>query len=149
MRTQHLAFLSLASILVFSACASATPATSETGSESTSVLATSVEDIVGSWSPLPGELYYEFNGDGTYATGNVVGNGNRVPGVKGTLQFDGTRVTLLETENNGDRLFQPCGDTPGIYEVQLLAGDALQFIKIEDECVGRYATLSIPLDKLP
>jgi hypothetical protein len=129
------------------ACSAAqTPAATPPASEPTPVLATSAKDIVGAWAPPTADLYYEFNADGTFTVGDLLANGNRIPGDQGTFQFDGTRLTLQETESRSE---QACGDQPGNYEVQVLAGDKLQFVKMEDGCLGRVASLSAVLSKLP
>jgi hypothetical protein len=137
----------LIAALMLTACSH--PAPTPTAAPPTPVLATSAKDIAGAWAPPTADFYIEFNEDGTVTGGDLLANGNRIPGPggNGTFWFEGTRLTIQEPKSSAE---QSCEEGQlGIYEVQLLASGKLLFVKIQDDCVWRVGALSVVLSKLP
>lgn len=92
-------------------------------------LASSAEDIVGSWRSNIGATEFHFQEDGTFL---VTTQG---PVTQGEYWFEGTRLFLEQPR---------CEDliaVVGIYEVQPLENGNLRFIAIEDECQTRVGYL--------
>ena len=92
-------------------------------------LASSAEDVAGTWKTTIGATEYQFNGDGTFvSTGGCCGID------KGEYRFEGTRLFLESaTSNRCDSVV----DALGTYEVELLENGNLKFTAIEDECLTR------------
>ena len=93
-------------------------------------LASSAEDIVGTWQSTTSSAELQFNEDGT-----------------SRLQFEGGSIRNAEFRFEGTRFFDidstqgsACvvlGAETGIYEVELLENGNLKFTVIEDECPVR------------
>jgi len=91
-------------------------------------LASSAEDIVGTWRTPASITQIQFNGDGTSSLKRV----DEVI-VDNKFRFEGTRFFDIAS---GHTCFQLGADT-GIYEVELLENGNLKFTVIEDECPVR------------
>ena len=91
-------------------------------------LASSAEDIVGTWKSSTSSQEVQFNEDGTtryqFSSGTI-GNAE--------FRFEGTRFFDIAS---GHTCVQLGADT-GIYEVELLENGNLKFTVIEDECPVR------------
>ena len=128
-------------VLAVSACGpAATPAPTATPEP---VLATRVEDIVGTWEGIGFDgFFHRFNADGTFQTGVSLERLLAGPDMSGVFRFEGTRffLTALETPN-----LVPCqaGAETGTYEVQLLANGNINFVVVEDNCGRRRRTMSL------
>ena len=85
-------------------------------------LASSAEDIVGTWQSTVSSLEVQFNEDGTLRAQNAAGNT-----VDFEFCFEGTRFLI------GPDSCQNLGGDIGIYEVELLDNGNLKFIVIEDD----------------
>ena len=97
-------------------------------------LASSAEDIVGTWKSSTSSVELQFNEDGT----------TRIKTAQGTdvireFRFEGTRFFSTDIPNGGCTHIEA---ETGIYEVELLANGNLKFTVIEDECPGRVNTLT-------
>jgi len=97
-------------------------------------LASSAEDIVGTWHTPASSVELQFNEDGT----------TRIKTAQGTdvireFRFEGTRFFSTDIPNGG---CSQIGAQTGIYEVELLENGNLKFTVIEDECPGRVNTLT-------
>ncbi len=95
-------------------------------------LATSIEDIVGTWHS--GAVYLRFHEDGTMQWADTLDELDSQPYATGNIQFEGTQMTLKETAVSG---VPSCGDALGIYEVQLLPDGKIKIVTIEEECAPR------------
>jgi len=95
-------------------------------------LASSAEDIPGTWKNNINSWEIQFYEDGTWRRELVDDHAH--DGAE--FRFEGTRL-ILKTEQGG-----PCprgfAET-GIYEVELLENGSLMFTVIEDECAERVA----------
>ena len=93
-------------------------------------LASSAEDIPGTWKNNINSWEIQFYEDGTWRRELVDDHAH--DGAE--FRFEGTRL-ILKTEQGG-----PCtreGEETGIYEVELLENGNLMFTVIEDECAIR------------
>ena len=96
-------------------------------------LATSAEEIVGTWQKVRGsEWYMQFFEDGTlHGSHNTFLLDDRA-NFKAEFRFEGAQLIMEEI------LYPACEEIPtAIYEVHLLETGNLQFVAIEDECAGR------------
>ncbi len=93
-------------------------------------LASSAEDIAGTWHSTVSSVEVQFNEDGT---GHArVGSGSSFDG---EFRFEGTRI-IWKTLDQGNDCVRIGAET-GIYEVELLENGNLKYIVIEDECLVR------------
>ena len=93
-------------------------------------LASSAEDIVGTWQSTTSSADLQFNEDGTLRIqfeGGVI--------VNAKFRFEGTRFFDIDSSQGG-QCFQLGAET-GIYEIELLENGNLKFTVIEDECPVR------------
>jgi hypothetical protein len=92
-------------------------------------LASSAEDIVGTWQSTIHSGEVQLNEDGTWRSQYPDG------GVEtGEFRFEGTRYFDKASPGSGCTLI---GAQIGIYEVELLESGNLKWILIEDECLTR------------
>lgn len=97
-------------------------------------LATSAEEIVGTWQKTIGAGYIRFYEDGTFHQARAPGDLDSKPFAICEFRFEGTQMFTKEISVSG---VPSCGDTPGINEVQLLEGEKMEIVSIEDKCVHR------------
>jgi hypothetical protein len=103
-------------------------------------LATSLEDVVGTWEgTIGGGGYIRIEEDGAFSKWQRCcldpDDLEDEPNVTAEVRFEGTRFFITETAS--DIGTGEICDNPGIYEVQLLADGHLKFVAIEDECERR------------
>ena len=89
-------------------------------------LASSAEDIAGTWQSSLTDLRFHFDEDGTYVRERVGDHSHT--GLE--LRFEGTRLIWKDDEE-----CTSLGAETGIYEVELLENGNLKFTVIEDECL--------------
>jgi len=95
-------------------------------------LASSAEDIAGTWQSTISSAVVQINEDGTSRSLGSLSTG--VDFSIGKFRFEETRLFLT------DRPDTECsfvGFEAGIYEVELLENGNLKFVVIEDECLTR------------
>jgi len=92
-------------------------------------LASSFEDIAGTWHSITSSAEIQFNEDGTVRRRTA----EQTPGDAG-FRFEGTRLILTEIPGRNCYLIEA---PIGIYEVELLENGNLKFTAIEDECATR------------
>ena len=114
MNRQMVSMLAIA-LFLFSGCAASGPK-----------LASSAEDIVGTWRSTVSSAEGQFNADGTFRTQTSDGNIDT-----GKFWFEGTRYFEQAS------VYCDVGNPIGIYEVELLENGNLKFTVIEDECATR------------
>ena len=135
MRTFHLGLGLMMTVLIVSTCGpAATPTPIPTPMP---VLATRIEDIVGTWEGIGFDgLIQRLYADGTCEIGITLDRLAVKPDIECTFRFEGTRFILTEVEATG---LTPCqaGAKTGIYEVQLLANGNIQFKVVQDLCGRR------------
>lgn len=101
----------------------------------TPLLARSIADIVATWHGKEADgVYQRFNEDGSCQVAFTLENLETPPNVECSFHFEETQLAITETQNNG---LPPRSSTTGIDEVQLLADDSLEFIRIQDSCGPR------------
>ncbi len=92
-------------------------------------LASSVEDIAGTWHSTISSAEAQFNEDGA-----VLFRKGDTPFVAIEFRFEGTRLFFKDPSGHQCVLL---GAEIGIYEVELLESGNLKFTVIEDECLIR------------
>jgi len=92
-------------------------------------LASSFEDIAGTWHSTTDSAEIQFNEDGTLRVQTAQGTD-----VTFEFRFEGTRFFSTDIPNGG---CTQIGAETGIYEVELLENSNLMFTVIEDECATR------------
>ena len=93
-------------------------------------LASSAEDIAGTWHSTTDSGEVQFNEDGTFIFGPATVNP-----FAAEFRFEGTRLFLVAIDPGVPCVLQ--GAETGIYEVELLENGNLMFTAIEDECALR------------
>ncbi len=93
-------------------------------------LASSAEDIAGTWHSTTDSGEVQFNEDGTFIFGPATVNP-----LAAEFRFEGTRLFLVAIAPGVPCVLQ--GAETGIYEVELLENGNLMFTAIEDECALR------------
>ena len=125
-------------LLLLSACATSTPSPTATPAPTetpTSVLATSVDDIIGVWQFGSGDtaIFHQFDEDGTYRTAQrVVTNLQDSPQQLGEFTLEGGSLILVASDDS-----PACAGQSGTYEVHLLEQDQISFLLQEDPCTMR------------
>ena len=93
-------------------------------------LASSAEDIVGTWKSNTSSVEIQFNEDGTtryqFRDGHIL---------NAEFRFEGTR--FFDIVSNRVNACVVLGVETGIYEIELLENGNLKFTVIEDECPVR------------
>ncbi len=93
-------------------------------------LASSAEDIVGTWQSTASSVEVQINEDGTiHAQSSSTGEINELE-----FRFEGTRFFQKNSRGLGCTLE---GHETGIYDVELFENGNLKYIVIEDECLTR------------
>ncbi len=92
-------------------------------------MASSFEDIAGTWHSTISSVEVQINEDGTTRAQDMEG---RI--IIGEFRFEGTRYFDKASPGDGCTLE---GHGTGIYEVELLENGNLKFTVIEDECLVR------------
>jgi len=103
--------------------------------ESGPKLASSAEDIVGTWQSTTDSRMVQFNEDGT-----LIGGPANVNPTPAEFRFEGTRLFLLGIAPRDSCILE--GAETGIYEVELLENGNLKFTVIEDECAIRVSAIT-------
>lgn len=97
---------------------------------------THAKDIVGIWEGGGniGQYFVQYNEDGTVRFATTPGNLADRPRAIGEFWFEDGRYyeTAIEVHN-----LPPCGNAPGVYEVELLENGNIVFTEVEDECRPR------------
>lgn len=96
-------------------------------------MASSAEDVAGTWQSTVDGLEVQFNEDGTLLAEIRSDHAHA-----GEFRFEGTRLFLKELEQGSVCVG---GAETGIYEIELLENGNLKFTAIEDECATRVSYL--------
>ena len=129
-------------VVMMAACS---PAQTPTAAPPTSAptqafkLATSAEEIVGTWHNS-GAGYLRFYKDGTFHWARALDNLDSQPNAINEFRFEGTQMILKEVSVSG---VPGCGDATGIYEVRLLEGGKIRIVTIEDKCAPRAGSTAV------
>jgi hypothetical protein len=109
--------------LVLAACAGLQPAPGIGGMDITGVW---------KWNQEDGEVYVQFNEDGTYRTAYVLAFLEKAPFDVGQFRLEGTSFTFITSDESW-----LCPGLTGSYEVELTEQGQLQFVLQEDACEMR------------
>jgi hypothetical protein len=118
----------------------ATPAPTETP---VPPLATSVDDVIGSWQWGTGGtiIFFQFDEDGTFVQARQdVTNLQDSPQQLGQFMFEGGLLTLVTSDES-----PLCAGQNGTYEVRLLEQGQIGLFLREDECSLRGSSTISPL----
>lgn len=95
-------------------------------------LATSAENIVGTW--VVGNYYIRFVKDGTFRQAHALDELASRPYSTSSYKFEGTKMIIAEVSVSG---VPSCGKKIGNYEIQLLESGNIRIVSIKDECEPR------------
>lgn len=85
-------------------------------------------------------MYQRFNEDGTCQLAWVREALDTNPNVQCTYRFEGTQLILTEISTRGS--VENCRED-GIYQVEIVGRNKIQFVRVEDTCGGRYRTTAV------
>jgi hypothetical protein len=97
-------------------------------------LATSVEEIAGTWRKTAGVGYIRFYEDGIWRQARTLDALDGRPFAICEIWFEGTQLSVGQCTVFG---VPPCGDAIAIYEARLLQGGGLHLVAIKDSCRPR------------
>lgn len=110
-------------------------------------LATSLEDIAGTWVGLRADrMYQRFNLDGTHYVSVSLENLNTKPAIEGTCLFEGDVLLITEVKATG---LPSCGGKPGRYQVHLLANGNIIFTTVFEHCAPRLRSTAMEHQPVP
>ena len=94
-------------------------------------LATSAEEILGTWVAVD---CIRFDRDGTFRQAYTLEKLDSDPYAINSYQFEGTKMVITEVSVSG---VPPCGKKVGSYEIRLLESGNIRIVAIEDRCRPR------------
>jgi hypothetical protein len=97
-------------------------------------LATSAEEIVGTWQAHAGRYYIRFDEDETFRQAHALDELDSQPYAISSYQFEGTKMVIREVSISG---VPTCGKKIGSYEIRLLESGNIRIVAIEDQCEQR------------
>jgi hypothetical protein len=101
-------------------------------------LATSLEDIAGTWhGTTTDRMYQRFDSDGTCYASVSLENLNTSPAVESTCHFEEDVLVMTDVKVTG---VPSCGGKPGRYQVHLLANGNIIFTRVFEHCGPRGRT---------
>jgi predicted small lipoprotein YifL len=132
----------LALLIALAACGAPAPTPSPSPPAPTpaptAVLATSAEQIIGTWLGIGKQgMYQQFNADGTWWVAAKLESLPSKPDAELTYRFEGTQFILTEVKATA---LEACGAKTAIYQVELLASGNIKFVKVNEACVPRGRT---------
>jgi hypothetical protein len=109
-------------------------------------LATSLEEIAGSWQKTIGAGCIRFQDDGTFRQARRLGALDDSPFAICEIWFEGTQLFVGQCTVSG---VPPCGEAIAIYEVRLLESGGIEIVAIEDNCSPRRLDTATVYDAVP
>jgi hypothetical protein len=103
----------------------------ETSSEC--VLATSAEEVIGSWQ-AGGGRFILFDDEGLFSQARFLSQLDDQPYAVSSYRFDGSELLIVEVSVSG---VPSCGNAAALYEVELLENGNIQLTAVQDNCVNR------------
>ncbi|MFC2046247.1 hypothetical protein ACFLTC_01840 [Chloroflexota bacterium] len=97
-------------------------------------LATSAEEIVGTWQAGFGRYRIRFDEDETFRQARELDELDSKPYAINSYQFDGTKMVAKDIRVSG---VPSCGKKIGSYEIRLLESGNIWIVAIEDSCEAR------------
>ncbi|HSL95673.1 MAG TPA: hypothetical protein VLA35_07145 [Thermoleophilia bacterium] len=128
--------MSLMSVLVI---AMAQTATSPPADSEPLVVATSAEEILGTWVSQIGAVAIRFDEDGTLRSARSTRTLESAPYTVRSYRFEDAVMLVTEVAVSG---VPSCGDAVGRYKVWLLENGHLQIVAIGDMCDGRASEMT-------
>jgi hypothetical protein len=95
-------------------------------------LATSAEEILGTW--VAGRYYIRFDKDGTFRQAHALDELDSQPYTINSYQLEGTKMVTTEVSVVG---VPTCGKKIGSYEIRLLENGNIRIVAIKDGCAPR------------
>ena len=123
--------MSLMSVLVI---AMAQTATSPRADSEPLVVATTAEQVLGTWVSQIGAVAIRFDEDGTLRSARSTNTLESAPYATNSYRFEGGEMLVTELAVSD---VPSCGDAVGRYRVWLLESGALQIVAIDDPCSAR------------
>ncbi len=110
-------------------------------------LATSLQDIAGTWYGLGADrLYQRFNLDGTCYSSVSLEKLNTDPSIVSTCVFEGDVLVMTDVKVAG---LPSCGGKPGRYQVHLLANGNILFTRVFETCAPRGRSTAMEHEPVP
>lgn len=106
-------------------------------------LATSIEDVVGTWYNPNKNIYLRFYEDGTFHHAHGLDD---EPHAINEFQFEGEEMFIKTISVSG---VPSCGDEIGTYKVRLYPNGTIQIAKIKDNCLPRLGETALKFDPVP
>jgi hypothetical protein len=100
-------------------------------------LATSAEEIFGTWWHAGTYHYIRFDKDGTYREATALDKLDSQPYAIGSYQFKGTKMVIIVITEGSFAGIPSCGKEIGSYEIQLLESGNILIVAINDQCWPR------------
>ncbi|MFC2030983.1 hypothetical protein ACFLWA_09670 [Chloroflexota bacterium] len=102
-------------------------------------LATSAEEIVGTWQARAGRYYIRFNEDETFRQAHALDELDSQPYAVDSYRFEGTKMVIREVSISG---VPTCGKKIGSYEIRLLESGNIWIVTIDDQCEPRAGSVA-------
>lgn len=109
-------------------------------------LATSIEDLVGTWHAEGFRVYLRFTEDGTVHYARALESLDAEPYATAQIRFEGTQMFMKEVAVSG---VPSCGEAEVVYEVQLLSSGNIQIVEIDDPCRPRAGDTALEFQRVP
>lgn len=119
-------------LLIGCGAPAATPVPPTTTPTPAVTLATSVEQVVGTWQS--GRYYIRFDADGTYRQAHVLEELASAPYAISSYQFEGSEMVTKAISVSG---VPSCGEAIGRYNIRLLDSGHIRVVTIRDQCLPR------------
>jgi hypothetical protein len=142
-RSKQFGSAALVLLVALAACAAPAPTATPTPPAptlaATAVLATSADQIVGTWLGIGADgMYQRFNQDGTWQVARVLENLASKPDAELTFRFEGTQLILTEVKATGLPSCDP--NNTATYQVELLPNGNIKFVRVKEPCIPRGRT---------
>jgi hypothetical protein len=115
----------------------------------TPVLATSAQQIIGTWQGL-GDLldamYWHFAEDGTCRGAFLLRELDANPNVTCTYEFDAANLIMIVVSERG---LPHCPTARSVYYVELKGEDQIRFGVVQDDCIPRATTMRMVHQRVP
>jgi hypothetical protein len=109
-------------------------------------LATSLEELAGTWQKTIGAGCIRFDEDGTFRQARRRDALDDSPFAICETSFEGTQLLVGQCTVSG---VPPCGDATAVYEVRLLESGGIEIVAIEDDCSPRRLDTATVYDPVP
>jgi hypothetical protein len=151
-RIKQFGSATLVLLVALAACAAPPPTPTPTPPAPTpaptAVLATSAEQIAGTWFGISTDgRYQRLNLDGTWQMARVLENLASKPDAELTFRFEGTQFILTEVKATGLPSCDP--NKTATYQVELLPNGNIKFVRVKEPCIPRGRTTAQEHKRVP